>query len=383
MRSGIRCCLRARSAAARRRREVKIAGHCGVYGIRRLLGILGNSATTGGRDPPCGDWEICIEFRRNLTSARLTALEFGVHLDHSEHDVPEEYLLGQYIPLHYHYNMLLDGERMTAFREAIEHMVRPGSKVLELGGGTGILSFLAAQRAEKVWCVERNPALVEAARQFLPLNEGGERVEVVQADALEYLPPEPVDAVICEMLHVGLLREKQVQVMHSFKERYRERFGNQLPVFLPDASLLGFQLVEHEFCFSGYHAPVPHFQPVALQATGSRPLADPVIYSTIYYEDSLPFHFCFQRSVLVNQSGELNALRFMTKHFVAFLLEQGRGVEWSGQYLVLPLAEPVRVQAGDEVRVTFSYAPGGTIEALAESLDCDRVPQEIELYRAA
>lgn len=298
-------------------------------------------------------------------------------------DIPEEHLLGQFIPLHYHYNMLLDGERMGAFREAIEHVVQPGARVLELGGGTGILSFLAAQRAEQVWCVECNPALVRAARQFLPLNQHGDRVEVIEADALDYLPPEPVDVVICEMLHVALLREKQVDVIRSFKERYTRRFGKKLPIFMPDASLLGFQLVEQEFCFSGYHAPVPHFQPAAQQATGSRPLAEPAIYATIYYEEPLPSQFRWRSTVPVTQGGKLNAVRFMTKHFVAFLLKAGRAVEWSGQYLVLPLEEPVIVEQGDEVRMAFSYAPGGTIESLAGSITAERFPHALPMHRAA
>ena len=69
------------------------------------------------------------------------------------------------------------------------------------------------------------PLLVQAARHILAMNPGGERVEVVHADAFDYLPPEPVDVVICEMLHVGMLREKQIPVIDSFKQRYLEKFG--------------------------------------------------------------------------------------------------------------------------------------------------------------
>ncbi|MFH1493454.1 MAG: methyltransferase type 12, partial [Pseudomonadota bacterium] len=58
----------------------------------------------------------------------------------------EELELGQFIPLHYHYHMLNDNTRVAGFKAAIEHAVHPGSRVLELGGGTGVLSFFAAQR---------------------------------------------------------------------------------------------------------------------------------------------------------------------------------------------------------------------------------------------
>jgi type I protein arginine methyltransferase len=78
--------------------------------------------------------------------------------------------LGQFIPLHYHYHMLRDRARMSGFRRAIAASVLPGAKVLEFGGGTGVLSFFAAQQASHVWCVERNPELVNEARRLLPRN---------------------------------------------------------------------------------------------------------------------------------------------------------------------------------------------------------------------
>ncbi|MCP5242842.1 MAG: hypothetical protein H6940_05315 [Burkholderiales bacterium] len=53
--------------------------------------------------------------------------------------------LGQFIPLHYHYNMLNDPHRMKGFKQAIDWVVKPGAKVLELGGGTGVQSFCRAK----------------------------------------------------------------------------------------------------------------------------------------------------------------------------------------------------------------------------------------------
>ena len=55
---------------------------------------------------------------------------------------PDELELGQFIPLAYHHAMLLDQARVAAFEEAITKLVRPGATVVELGGGTGILSHL-------------------------------------------------------------------------------------------------------------------------------------------------------------------------------------------------------------------------------------------------
>ena len=161
--------------------------------------------------------------------------------------------LGQFIPLHYHFNMLHDTARVTGFSSAIDLAVKPGAKVLELGGGTGVQSFFAARKASKVYTVEFNPELVETSRRLLALNPGRDKIEVVHANAMEYVPPEPVDVVICEMLHVGLLREKQAEVIDAFKRNYTAKYGRQLPVFIPGAVLQAVQPVWQDFNFEGYY----------------------------------------------------------------------------------------------------------------------------------
>ncbi len=288
--------------------------------------------------------------------------------------IPEEYYLGQLIPLHYHYNLLMDTCRVDLFREAIDAVVQPGATVLELGGGTGVLSFFAAQKAKKVYCVERNPALAEAATRFLAGNRHGDRVEVVGADAMDYLPDEPVDVVICEMLHVGLLREKQTSVIQSFKDRYRRKFGGRLPIFVPAVSLLAVQPVEQSFDFAGYHAPVPIFQIPVPNQPATLELGDPAIYDTVSYEQPFSGQYTWQGAITIRKSGMLNAVRFATKNLLAILIEQQRAVEWLNQFLVLPLEEPFEVAAGDSVPIAFSYEAGGPIEFLAESLTVGAEP---------
>jgi type I protein arginine methyltransferase len=286
----------------------------------------------------------------------------------------ERHVLGQFIPLHYHYNMLTDEARMAGFKEALEHLVPRGGKVLELGGGTGVLSFFAARNASKVWCVEHNPELVEAARRILALNDGGEKIEVIQGDAMEYLPPEPVDVVICEMLHVGLLREKQVEVIASFKERYQARFGPDLPVFVPEASILALQPVQQTFEVHGFYAPVLFFQQPGVVHDATRELAQPALFQTVDYRKDLPGQCAWDGTITVEEPGMWNAIRFVTKNVLAILVNEQRTVDWFNQYLILPLDEPLDVLAGDAFSVSFSYRVGAQIDELASSLTVQRAP---------
>ena len=272
--------------------------------------------------------------------------------------------LGQFIPVHYHHNMLLDEARMQGFRAAIELVVKPGMKVLELGGGTGVLSLFAARSASKVWCVERNPALVETAKETFAHNFCGEVVEVVQADAFDYLPPEPVDVVICEMLHVALLREKQIEVIDSFKQRYLARFGLPLPRFVPEACLQAVQPVQQNFVYEGCFVTTPVFQNPVAVATRTLALAAPSVFQMFSYDDLLSMSCSWQGTIVATTSGTLNALRFVTKNILAICEDSQSTIDWHNAYLVLPLAEPHNVEVGDNIEIRFFYAVGAPLEAL-------------------
>lgn len=283
----------------------------------------------------------------------------------------ESCYLGQFIPLHYHHNMLMDQNRMHGFKSAIDYAVKPGAKVLELGGGTGVLSWFAAAKASKVYCVEFNPDMVKEARKFLALNPNGERVEVVHADAFEYLPPEPVDVVICEMIHVGMLREKQVEVIESFKRRYVERFGGPLPVFLPEAVIMAVQPLQQEYDFEGFYAPIVQFQETTVIYPGTLEVAPPAVYSIIDFNQPNALLYAWQGKFVAERSGEVNAMRFVTKNILAVVQERSSTIDWLNHYMTLPLATPVKVREGDVLQVSFQYRAGGAIASLQASLKAE------------
>jgi len=280
----------------------------------------------------------------------------------------ESCYLGQFIPVHYHHNMLMDQNRMNAFQAAIGHAVRPGMKVLELGGGTGVLSYFAAQQADKVYCVEFNPDLVQEARRFLAKNPNGHKVEVIHADAFDYLPPEPVDIVICEMIHVAMLREKQVAVIEAFKQRYLARFGGPLPIFMPEAVVMAVQPLQQDYQFNGYYAPIVQFQDTAVAYFGTVELAQPAVYSVLDFNEAVDGQIAWRGSFTVEQDGSLNALRFITKNLLSIVEASGTTIDWLNHYMTLPLARELAVVAGDVVEVSFAYRAGGSIPSLQASL---------------
>ncbi len=291
--------------------------------------------------------------------------------------------LGQFIPLHYHHNMLNDTIRMAGFKEAINLVVKPGAKVLELGGGTGVQSFFAAQKAQKVYCVERNSELAGAARRLLAQNVNGNKVEVIQADALHYLPPEPVDVVICEMLHTGLLREKQMPVIDSFKKRYWEKFGGPLPIFVPEASIQAIQPIEQNFHFEGFYAPTILFQdPCSIQQR-SKNLGNPEVFQLLSYAEPFSQTCHWDGEIIIAENGQLNALRLITKNILAINMLTHSTVDWHTQYIIVPLPTPIQVSKGDHISIRFSYQGGAPLNALSDSLEVRLVSKRVPVLELA
>ncbi len=86
-----------------------------------------------------------------------------------------------------------DGLRPTAdrVRETLFNWLQPmlpGARVLDLFAGTGALGLEAVSRgAREAVLVERDPQLADVLRQLAAKLPGGERVQVVCADALGWL----------------------------------------------------------------------------------------------------------------------------------------------------------------------------------------------------
>ncbi|MBV8635278.1 MAG: methyltransferase domain-containing protein [Burkholderiaceae bacterium] len=287
----------------------------------------------------------------------------------------ESCYLGQFIPVHYHHNMLMDTNRMHGFKSAIDYAVKPGAKVLELGGGTGVLSCFAAAKADKVYCVEFNPDMVKEARKFLAMNPNGHKVEVIHADAFEFLPPEPVDLVICEMIHVAMLREKQIEVIENFKRRYLERFGGPLPVFMPEAVIMAVQPMQQEYDFEGFYAPIVQFQETTVVYPGSHEMAQPAVYSIIDFTQPNDMFYEWEGKFVIERRGQINAMRFVTKNILAVVQERNSTIDWLNHYMVLPLATPIHAEEGDVLQVSFRYRAGGSIPSLQASLKVDLIYQ--------
>ncbi|MFC7043778.1 methyltransferase domain-containing protein [Halonotius sp. GCM10025705] len=125
----------------------------------------------------------------------------------------EEFPSGPVIPLVYQYNLLSDDQRLSTIKEAIDEHIETGDVVADLGAGVGVLSYLASDKAKKVYAVEMDREVFEEGSRIME-NEGLDNVEYIRDDARAVDLPEKVDVILCEMLDTALVAELQVPVMN-------------------------------------------------------------------------------------------------------------------------------------------------------------------------
>jgi predicted RNA methylase len=95
---------------------------------------------------------------------------------------------------------LSDETRLSAFRRAIEEIVRPGDVVMDLGAGTSILGLLACRAgAKKVYSVDGG-GLIGLARELGLANGVQERVVYIRDFSKRVTLPEKVDVVIADQI---------------------------------------------------------------------------------------------------------------------------------------------------------------------------------------
>lgn len=99
-----------------------------------------------------------------------------------------------------HREYLSDPMRLAAFRRAITEVVRPGAVVADVGSGTGILGLMALEAgASRVYSVEAT-GMIEIARALASANGFADRWRPVQRHSAEVDLPEPADVLVSDFV---------------------------------------------------------------------------------------------------------------------------------------------------------------------------------------
>jgi SAM-dependent methyltransferase len=106
-----------------------------------------------------------------------------------------------------HRKLLGDAPRNRAFHDALQQTIRPGvSTVLDIGAGTGFLSFLARRLGAKHCTLMEYAGTIELAEQLARRN-GIDSLQFVRAHSIEFRRKLAVDIVVSETLGNFALEE--------------------------------------------------------------------------------------------------------------------------------------------------------------------------------
>ncbi|MGQ0549354.1 MAG: 50S ribosomal protein L11 methyltransferase [Armatimonadota bacterium] len=116
--------------------------------------------------------------------------------------------------------MLLDTARCEAYRDALARTVGPQDVVVDLGAGTGLLSFFAVQAgAKRVYAIELGP-IADLTRQLIEQNGLGDRVILVRGNSRHVDLPERGDLLVTETLSTcGFDNENIIEYVADARRR--------------------------------------------------------------------------------------------------------------------------------------------------------------------
>jgi type II protein arginine methyltransferase len=129
------------------------------------------------------------------------------------HDIPE-----------WHFNLVRDEARNAAYDGALRRAVRPDTKVLEIGSGSGILAMMAARAgAREVITCEASAAVAAVARANIARNGFADRIRVVNKHSSDLDVSVdlggPADLLVSEIVSNTVIGEDVLPVMEDSSRR--------------------------------------------------------------------------------------------------------------------------------------------------------------------
>lgn len=246
----------------------------------------------------------------------------------------------------YHFNLLSDTERLTAFLEAIKQKAK--GTVYDIGAGCGILSILAAPYSNFIYAVEKDSRSAKLAESnFKEFNN----ILLINDDARNVIFEDKADLIICEMLDTALIDEEQVPVVNSIL-KYLKDDGE----IIPQGILNGAEAIymdRDSICYDD------EFESSRINY---QIISHLVIYNKFNFKNLIEEYVETEFELKICKKGTFSGIKVTT-----FTLLTDNIICGPTPMLNPPLLIPtgkMNVNIGDIIKVKLSYKMGGGLDSI-------------------
>ena len=243
----------------------------------------------------------------------------------------------------YHFDLLKDEKRLSAFFEAIEDLSHNQDLAYDLGCGSGILSFFLNLYFKEIIAIEQDVKASICAKENL---KNFKNIKVINEDVLNYTFSKKCDLIVCEMLDTALIDEEEVQVL-NYARNYLKNDGK----IIPQGIINIIELAHLERDYIHYDENIKH-----------EVLSNPVVYDKIDFIDNINPNFEKIISLKAKKDCLVNGLKITTITKLNDNLVCGP-TPMLNPPLLIPLNEKI-VKCNDLINVKLKYIMGKGIETI-------------------
>jgi len=265
--------------------------------------------------------------------------------------------------INYHLSMLMDNVRTDAYRQAISRVVKPGDVVVDVGCGSGILSFLARRAGAKhVYAIESED-VIEVAKLVAAQNGMQDKVTFFKDVSFHVELPEKVDVIVTETMGTFGFEEGILGSLTDARDRFLKNGGRLIPhsldLFLVPVEMPQFYQHVVDFWVTGCHGldfspvrslTVNNFHPLKLHE--GTFLSEPKRVEHILFAETTSKEIDTDLSVYAQRKGKMHGLAgwFNAELMPGLSISNGpndKASHWGLAFF--PIDRPVLVEKGNRI----------------------------------